>query len=87
MTESELTDELLKDPFIPFRLHLVSGKTLDVLAATAAHTLNNALLVLRNPRLGSPRAEGYDLVAYHNIERIEQLDMGGRQPAKKRKRA
>lgn len=86
MTESELTDELQKDPFTPFRLHLVSGKTLDVLGATAAHTLKNALLVLRNPTMGSPRAEGYDVVAYSNIERIEQLEIGGRTSAK-RKRA
>ncbi len=63
MTESELTDELQKDLFTPFRLHLVSGKTFDVLGPTAAHTLKNALLVLRNPTLGSPRAEGYDAVS------------------------
>ncbi|HEV7300949.1 MAG TPA: hypothetical protein VGN72_16395 [Tepidisphaeraceae bacterium] len=86
MTEAELTDELQREPFTPFRLHLVSGKTLDVLGATAAHTLKNALLVLRNPVLGSPRADGYDLVAYQNIERIEQLELGGRTSAK-RKRA
>lgn len=78
MTEEELTTELEKEPFVAFRLHLVSGKVLDVLAPNAAHTLTHSLLVLRNPTLGSPRAEGYDVVAYQNIERIEQLDMGKR---------
>ena len=86
MTEAELEAELTKDPFTPFRLHLVSGKTVDVLAANAAHTLRNALLVLRNPTIGTPKAEGYDVVAYQNIERIEQLQLGGR-PAGKRKPA
>jgi hypothetical protein len=86
MTESELTDELARDPFTPFQLHLVSGKTLDVLGPTTAHTLKNALLVLHNPTIGSPRAKGYDVIAYHNIERIEQLEVGGRTQAR-RKRA
>ena len=84
MTEEELLAELAKEPFKPFRLHLVSGKVVDVLAANAAHTLTNSLLVLRNPTLGSPKADGYDVVAYENIERIEQLDIGKRPGAKRR---
>ena len=84
MTEDELIAELEKDPFKPFRLHLVSGKVVDVLAPNAAHTLTNSLLVLRNPTLGSPKADGYDVVAYENIERIEQLDIGKRPGAKRR---
>ena len=84
MSEEELVAELQKDPFVPFRLHLVSGKVVDVLAPNAAHTLTNSLLVLRNPTLGSPRAEGYDVVAYQNIERIEQLSLGKRPGSKRR---
>lgn len=84
MNEEELIAELQKDPFRPFRLHLVSGKVVDVLAPNAAHTLSNALLVLRNPTIGSPRAEGYDVVAYLNIERIEQLEIGKRPGSKRR---
>ena len=84
MTEKELVYELQKDPFTPFRLHLVSGKVIDVLGPNGAHTMKNALLVLRNPSLGSPRVEGYDVVAYQNIERIEQLDVGKRSVPKRR---
>ena len=84
MTEEELLADLEKEPFKPFRLHLVSGKAVDVLAPNAAHTLTNSLLVLRNPTLGSPKANGYDVVAYENIERIEQLDVGKRPGAKRR---
>ena len=87
MTEAELIEELEKEPFVPLRLHLVSGKVVDVLAVNAAHPLQNSLLVLRNPRMGTAvRAEGYDVVAYHNIERIEQLH-AGRSPSTKKRRS
>jgi hypothetical protein len=86
MTEADLVAELDRDPFHPFRLHLVSGKVLDVFGPTTAHPLSNALLVLRNPVLGSSRAEGYDVIAYHNIERMERLHIG-KNGQKKRKRA
>jgi hypothetical protein len=75
MTESKLIDGLHVEPFMPLRLHLVSGKTLDIHAPGLAHPLRNALLVLRNPTRSST-ADGYDVVAYANIERIEQLDIG-----------
>ena len=84
MTKRELTAELTKDPFVPFRIHLVSGKVIDVLGPNAAYTLMNALLVLRNPRLGTPDAEGYDVLAYRDIERIEQLNLGKRSMPKRR---
>ena len=87
MTERELVAELQKEPFVPFGLHLVSGKIVDVLGPNAAHTMRNALLVLRNPTLGSPHVEGYDVVAYQNIERIEQLDLGKRSVPKRRRPA
>ena len=84
MTEEELIDELEKEPFQPFRIHLVSGKVLDVLTANAAHPLANSLLILRNPTLGTRKAEGYDVIAYENIERIEQLLMGKDRPPKRK---
>ncbi len=85
MTEKELIAELDKDPFRPFRLHMVSGKVFDVLAPNAAHPLKSSLLILLNPILGTRRAEGYDVISYQNIERIELLDIGT--PPKKRKTA
>jgi hypothetical protein len=85
MTEGEIIGELDKDPFQPFRLHMVSGKVFDILLPNAAHPLANSLLVLRNPVPGTRKAEGYDVIAYDNIERIEQLEIG--RPPKKRKSA
>ncbi len=86
MTKAELFAELEKDPFEPFRIHMVSGKVMDILGPNTAHTLNNALLVLRNPTLGTSDAEGYDVFSYQNIERLERLVMGKR-PRSKRKPA
>ena len=84
MTEDDVAAELDKEPFQPFRLHMVSGKIFDVLAPNVAHQLRNSLLILRNPILGTRRAEGYDVISYQNIERIEQLDMGRSQPKKRK---
>ncbi len=84
MTEKALLHELEKDPFIPLRLHLVSGKTVDIFVPHGAWTLSYALLVFRNPTIGSPKAEGYDVVAYANIERVEQLTIGGRTKRKRK---
>jgi hypothetical protein len=86
MTEEDVVAELEREPFYPFRLHLVSGKVLDVLGPNTAHPLTNALLVLRNPIVGTSRAEGYDVIAYYNIERLERLQPG-KAPKKKRKSA
>ncbi len=36
MTADNVQCELEKKPFIPFRLHLASGKTIDVLTARSA---------------------------------------------------
>jgi hypothetical protein len=75
MSEDGIVSELDKDPFRPFRLHM-GGKVFDILAPNVAHLLSNSPLILRNPVLGTRRAGGYDVIGYHNIERIEQLNIG-----------
>ncbi len=87
MTENDVIAELEREPFHPLRLHLVSGKTLDIVGPNVAHPLSNTLLILRNPTIGTAtRAEGFDVIAYHNIERLERLEIG-KNGQKKRKRA
>ena len=73
MTSNDLETELARDPFIPLKLHLVSGKTLDIATARAAWLMQNALLVFQNVRPGRARVDRYDVIALRNIERIEQL--------------
>ena len=86
MSEAEFQDRLTANPFVPFRVHLVSGKTVDVLAPGTAWTLNQTMLILRSPTADRAHAEGYDLLSYGNIERLEQLPIGKR-PTGKRKLA
>jgi hypothetical protein len=72
MTSKDIEGELFRDPFVPLRLQLVSGKTLGIPMPGAAWILRNALLVFQDPKPGRAMAEGYDVIAFRNIERIEQ---------------
>jgi hypothetical protein len=69
VTNEDVKSELDKQPFRPLRFHLVSGKTIDVMATNQAYMLKNAVMVVPDPR-----AERYDIVALRNIERLEQLE-------------
>ena len=73
MTRDDIQAEIDKDPFMPFRLHLVSGNSVDVRIADGAFVLRSAVCVMHQRR--NPNDEpGYDLVSIRNIERLEQLD-------------
>jgi hypothetical protein len=73
MTTEQFESELEKDPFVPFRLHLVSGKTVDISTARSAHMMKSAVMVFH--RVRHPKHEaGYDVIPLYNIERLEQLD-------------
>lgn len=69
MTSEDVRSELERHPFTPLRLHLASGKTVDVLNEGMTALLQNAVLVFH----ARPR-RGYDIIALRNIERLEQLD-------------
>jgi hypothetical protein len=72
MTSKDIEAELQKDPFVPLRIHLVSGKVVEVPVPGAAWLLQNAVLVFQKAKAGSWRVGGYDVIAFRNIERIEQ---------------
>jgi hypothetical protein len=79
MTSEDVRSELERQPFTPFRLHLVSGKELDVRIPGAAYMLQNTLLVLHDPKLSEEA--GYDMFALRNIERLERFSGGVRRAA------
>jgi len=70
MRRDEVEAELEHVPFEPFRLHLVSGKTLDVKHSDEGWMLKNSILVMRR-RKGGKRS--YNVVSLLNIERIERI--------------
>lgn len=73
MTSKDIEAELDKEPFVPLRFHLVSGKAVDVPNTGVAHPMQNALLIFKGARPGKSKIEGYDVIAFRNIERIEQV--------------
>ena len=76
MTSEDVRSELERLPFRPFRLHLVSGKEVDIGMAGAAYMLQNAVIVLHDPRISE--GAGYDVIALRNIERLERFSGGPR---------
>ena len=72
MTHEDLHSQLSRDPFIPLRLHLVSGKTVEIRISDSAWMLENCVMVHQRRRQPGDDA-GYDVIALRNIERIEQL--------------
>jgi hypothetical protein len=73
MTRDDIQAEIDKDPFMPFRLHLVSGNSVDVRISDGAFVLRAAVCVLHQ-RLNPSDEPGYDLISIRNIERLEQVD-------------
>jgi hypothetical protein len=69
LTSEDVRSELERSPFLPIRLHLVSGKTLDVQTQGAGWMLQNAILVLDRDEFG----DVYHLIALRNIEMIERI--------------
>jgi hypothetical protein len=76
MTSEDVKAELEKHPFTPFRIHLVSGKTIDVRSPADGWMLQNAVTVFQNPQ-DPVDASRYDVVALRNVERLAQLSSEG----------
>jgi hypothetical protein len=71
MTSEDLRAELEREPFVPLRLHLVSGKSVRVASSSAAFLLQNALMLIRGKKPGKATVGGYDIISLRTIERIE----------------
>jgi hypothetical protein len=74
MTSEDMKQEIEHEPFVPLRLHLSSGKTLDIEHENSAFVRQNTLLVVHRLAPHSAAIGNYDVVALRLIERIEQLD-------------
>jgi len=84
MNEEQIKEEFDAEPFQPLRLHLVSGKTVDVLRADAVMPLRDRLLLFLNMAKSGRGAETYNIISYAGIERIEQLELGKRMTGKRK---
>ena len=86
MTSEDLRQELERDPFVPLRLHLASGKVMDIDDPVTVWLQQNALLLMHRLRPGSQEIGGYDVIAFRLIERIELINGRNGGESKKRRR-
>jgi hypothetical protein len=74
MTSQDVLQELDRTPFLPLRLHLSSGATIEIRYASTAWVRQNTLLIVHPIAPGTAAiGNAYDVVALRLIERIEQL--------------
>ena len=73
MSTEDLKQELDREPFVPLRLHLASGNTMDIMYPDSAFLRQNTLLVVHRLRPRTHEIGNYDVVALRLIERVETL--------------
>jgi len=84
MLKQDVRAELTREPFIPLRLHLRSGKKFDVPFRDVAHLLGYGVLVFIGLKEGTHQAKGYDRFGFEDIVRIEKLP-GGKNGQRRKK--
>lgn len=72
MQKEDVREELEREPFVPLRIHLKSGKRYDIPHNRVAHFLGYGVLVFIGLKENSVQAKGYDRFPFEEIERIEQ---------------
>ncbi|MCL2648652.1 MAG: hypothetical protein FWD61_16885 [Phycisphaerales bacterium] len=73
MTSEDMLQELEREPFIPLRLHLSSGKVMDIEYPSSAFVRQNTLLIMHRLRANTLAIGNYDVIALRLIERVETL--------------
>jgi len=73
MTSEGIKQELERQPFTPLRLHLASGKVLEIPFSGTAWVRQNTLLVVHPVARDSAEIGNYDVISLRLIERIEQV--------------
>jgi hypothetical protein len=74
MTSEDLQQELQRRPFVPLRLHLSSGQTIDIPYSGTAWVRQNTVLIVHPLEPNSAAIGNYDVIALRLIERIELTD-------------
>lgn len=86
MTSEDVEQELVREPFVPLRLHLSSGKVVDINYPNTAWLRQNTLLIVHPLAPGSPAIGNYDVIALRLIERLEQRNGNGSRRGPHRRR-
>jgi len=73
MTSEDVEQEIAREPFVPLRLHLASGKVMDIPYPGSAFIRETTLVVMHKLAARTQKIGGYDVIALRLIERIEQV--------------
>jgi len=73
MTSEDMKQEINREPFIPLRLHLASGKVMDIEYPNSAFLRQNTLVIMHRLQANTQEIGNYDVVALRLIERVETL--------------
>jgi hypothetical protein len=74
MTAEALDQELSRDPFVPIRLHLSNGQTVDVTNPGLAFIARMALYVARTDRPESRIMDDFRMISLRHIAQLELVD-------------
>lgn len=74
MLPEAIDRELSQDPFVPVRLHMSDGNTLDVSNPGLTFIVHGALYVARTDRPHSRIMDDCQLISLRHIVRIELLE-------------
>lgn len=78
MTAEAIDQELSRDPFVPLRLHLSDGTTLDIHNPGLAFIARMAVYVARTDRPHSRIMDDFRLISLRHIVSIELLEPAAR---------
>lgn len=78
MTAEAVDQELSRDPFVPIRLHLSDGSSIDVHNRGLAFIARLALYVARTDRPHSRIMDDFRLVSINHIVSVELLEPAAR---------
>lgn len=74
MNPETLVNELQRDPFIPVRLHLSDGRTVDILNPGLCFIARLALYAFRPGRRHAMLAEDVDVISLRHIVSVETIE-------------
>jgi len=78
MTAEAIDKELARDPFVPIRLHLSDGNSIDIQNPGLAFIARLAVYVARTDRPHSRIMDDFRLVSLNHIVSVELLEPAAR---------
>jgi hypothetical protein len=74
MTKQTINDYIKAEPFRPFRLHLVSGRTFDIRHPELLKVLQSTILIFKAAGGSEDLSDEWDTVSLVLIESISHLE-------------